>query len=418
MRKALKTICAALMCVVMTLTSGCFSYKDMNRVMFFTMGAGALEGDTFYFYGEAFKAYRGEGEKVGQEKRIVMFGKGDSLTAAVEQMRSSVNYPIEYAGNKTFVFCDALAEHGVEDVLDIFTRDQKPSLRIYLIVFDGCVHDLMNVTMEDEQFMGLYLYEMMNAQKGSLGVLTNQYYQFVNNLQTGAGVNVLPLMVLTTVDEQRGSGSAEQSAGSSGSTESSGSGGSSQSSGGGSENEQTSGKDSPTAAPYVMMDGAAVFVGTVMKARLSRSEAEAYKLLKENVVTGLVNAPNPEQEGKTVGYTVLHNKPRFKVWMEDGHVRVDCTLELKVVLLEAEGGFSSSNEMAARLKTGLEDVIAGREEELVEKMRAQDIDILDVQRMLELAHIDAPDDYLSGMRFNIDVDVTIDGLGEIKDTYY
>lgn len=386
---------------LLLLASGCFSYTDMNRLLFYTMGAGDYKDGEFFFYGEAYKAYRGEGEKSGKEKRIVIFGKGKSLCEAVEQMRDSVNYPIEYAVNKTFVFTKGLAEHGLGDYLDIFDRDQKPSLRMYLSILDGNIHDLVDVQMEEELFMGLFLYQMMNSQQHALSVVTDQYYTFLNNLKTGSGVNVIPILKLTNIDDQtnahgQGDGTEQGHVGGS----------------------QASGEN-PSAQKYITVDGAAVFVKTKMAAQINRQEAEIYKLLTGAVNSGIINMPNPDVSGALVGFTVLKNKYHYKVTKQDERLRVDVKLDVRLVLLEAQQGISGSDETADKLKSGAEAEIRHRAQAFIASMCEKDIDIVNVMRKAQLAHIELPSEhYLNDTDFYISVNVTIDGLGKQKEAYY
>ena len=402
--------------LTLTTLSGCYSYKDMNRVLFFTMGAMDKKDDQFMFYGEAFKGYRGEGEKSGTEKRIVTFGKGESVGEAAEQMRNAVNYPVEYAGRKTYVLSKELSQDGLESFLDLFNRDQKPSPRMYLFVFDGEVSDLLNITMEDEQFMGLYLYEMMNSQKTALGVITNQYYQFIKNRNTGSGINVVPVIRATTVDEEVNGKGQQGGESSASSGESGGGSGSSRSESQGGSGSQG---DEPTKQPYVTVDGAAVFVQNKMVTELSSRELETYKLMTLPVNSGLIDAPHPDIPDKFVGFTILNSKHKPKIAIADGRVQLNYTMNIRVVLLEAQVELSSSQETVDALKASLEESVKSQATDLLEKMKAQNVDLLDTKRMLELARLEPPsEDYLKDTDFNLDVQVTIDGLGKLRESYY
>jgi|GEM_PF-6394845 len=400
--------------ILSSLTS-CFSYRDMNHVIFYTMGVFDENDEQFLFYGEGFKAFRAEGEKAGTEKRLALFGEGSSLTVAVGVMRNSVNYPIDYAGNKSNVFTKKIAEHGIEDVLDIVHRDQKPSLRVYMFVYDGTGSDLINFEIEDEPFMGLYLYEMMNSQKTTMDVIASQYYEFIEKQNTGSGINVLPLISKRTIEEMAHLGTQEGQ----GSDQNKGSEkkGSDKSSEGNSDSKGNEG--SVLTKPYILFDGAAVFVKSKMVAQLERCEVEVYKLLTSKVTSGLVNTENPDFPDSDVGFTVLKNKFKSKVALKDGRIQLDYNLTLKVVLLEAEKGIGSDAETLTKLKLNLEDTIKQRTTDFFEKMKRKKIDILDIKRKLELAHLDPETDDIMGMTdFNVKVNVIIDGTGKLKDSYY
>jgi germination protein, Ger(x)C family len=403
--------CFIALVIIMSSFAGCYSYKDMNRVMFYTMGLSDERDGTFVFYGEGFKAFRAEGEKAGKEKRILLYGEGHSLIEAVEVIRNSANYPIDYSGNKSMVYSKRIAESGVEDILDLVNRDQKPSRRVYFYVYDGDAPDLISITLEDEQFIGLYLYELMNSQKDTLGVISSQYYEFIENMNTGSGINVLPVIKKETIREMSKSKSEKGNSGS-GST-GGGNQGSSQS--GGSEG---SGKP-PLDRPFLYVSGGAVFVGTKMAAQLDNRELETYKLLTSKVMSGLVETENPDYKDKEVGFTVLKNKFKPKVTIQDGRIKLDYKVDLKVVMLQAEKGIKADPETIQKLKTNLEKTTETRVNDLFEKMKKEKIDFLNIKRKLELARLDPKtDDLMDITDFNVSVKVTIDGLGELKEAYY
>jgi len=388
------------------------------------MGVGDIKGDECLFYAEAFKAYRGEGEKAGKETRLVLFGKGKSLTEAGEEMRNTVNYPIEYAGSKSFVFSLALAEHGLEDVLDIFNRDQKPSLREYLFVYDKDVEELLNVTMVDEQFMGLFLYELMNSQKSALGVITNQYYQFIENLHVGSNINVVPILLSKKIAEESGTVKKQGLGDSSGGQ--GGQGGQSQQSPGNqdtqsqSQGSQSGQSSKPVMQPYVAIDGAAVFVGSKMMARMDAKDAEAYKLVKGSVKSGLINIPNPSYTEKNAGFSILDNDSKCDVKQVGDRYQADCRLHVRAVLVEVEQGIDVSDPaVMAQLKSGLESEIANRLYSLFQSMRDKGVDIFNVKREMQLNNIrNIPDDFLSKVDFTVRMDVIVDGVGIYRNAYY
>lgn len=54
----MKRIVAAILAVVLLL-QGCYSYRDMNRILYYTMGIFDVVDNDYFFYAEFLKAYRG-----------------------------------------------------------------------------------------------------------------------------------------------------------------------------------------------------------------------------------------------------------------------------------------------------------------------------------------------------------------------
>ena len=401
-----KLLCCILIC---SMLAGCYSYKDMNRLLFFTMGAIDLKEDSLELYGETFKGYRGEGEKVGEEKRVVIYGKGKSISEAASEMRNTVNYPVDYAGSKAIILSKALAEHGVADILDIYNRDQKPSLRQYIIVYDGKIEELMSVTMEDEQFLGLYLYELMNTQKQTYGVITAQYYQFLDQMSTGSLVNVVPMMKLSTIYEE--SGSSEENSGQK----------QEDSNVGASNSSDSKNMENSLSKPYIMIDGAAIFIKDKVACVMSQAELETYKFLTSPIKSGLMQAQNPEFEDKKIEFSILASKSKHKVKMENDRIKVKYTINTRVVLEEAQKGIDAGNEdMLEKIKKSLKDTLQERSMALYESMKSKGVDILDVGRDLESRSIKIGEEQnlLELIDFELDINIRMDGTGLLKEAYY
>ena len=497
MRIKIKIICCVL---AVTLLTGCFSYKDMNRLLFLTVGAIDYKDENIFYFGEAFKGYRGEGDKVGQEKRVLIFGQGKTLTDAGEDLWSTVNYLIQYDGSKALVFSKALAEHGLEDVLDVVNRDQKPSMRQYLFVYDGDVCEMMSIVMEDEQFTGLYLYELMNSQRDTSNVISSQYYQFLRNMDIGSGINVVPILKTSTikkdmevkrddsvermlsgqseteddsssqdekatnsesaaenkdaessqggeqpfsdaekksgkVDEgnespggaanqaQKGEGESpergklEQSSGQNASSGSGQDGSSGE--GGGDTRKEGETEQTPLDYKFIMVSGAAVIVKDKMAASLDESELRTYNLLKDHIKIGYLHCKNPQYPDKAIGFIIESHRVNHTVSMEDDRIKVKYNIKLKVVLQDVNPGISADDDaVLSQLKTTLQDQVKEDIIKLYDKMKSQDIDIWDIKHDLEIRSMEAEDDFLDRVDFEPVVDITLQGLGQLREAYY
>ncbi|MPM57110.1 hypothetical protein SDC9_103928 [bioreactor metagenome] len=307
-----------------------------------------------------------------------------------------------------------VAERGMGDLLDLFNRDQKPSLRNYLLVLDGDARGFTSIVMEEEQFMGLYLYQLMNSQNRTLGIIDCQMYTFIERLNNPSCVNVVPVLKFTTIQAQVGAPSGGQSAGEQSSNHSSKEGG-----GGGSGGSGGSDSVPTLQQPYVYIDGAAVFVKTQMKAQLSARELEVYKLLTGKVHAGLLTASNPDAEGKLLGFSTLKNKFHSSATLEGDQVRLSLQLDLRVGLLEAQQTYNATPETIEQSRQNLHDVVSTRISELFERMRDENIDLFEIRKMMEDQYIfTLPEDFLKNTELDLTVNIIMDSLGTLKSSYY
>ncbi|WRS27802.1 Ger(x)C family spore germination protein [Oscillospiraceae bacterium MB08-C2-2] len=397
---------------------GCFSYKDMNRLLFYTMGVMDKKDGEFYLYGEAFKAYRGEGEKAGREKRIVLFGKGDSFIEAVKGIRNGVNLPLEYAGAKAYVMTKDIARDGIKDYLDCFDRDQKVSLRMYLIVLDGDAAEFIKREETDEKFMGLYLYEMMNTQNKSLHTITCHVYDFLLDMNIGSGVNILPIIKLVTVEEQAGlDQSSQESSEDQGQQQSQDSG--QKSSKGSKKSDSSKEQDSgdPIFEPYVIIDGAAIFLDDKMVAELTQEELDIYHLLFRKASTGVIVASNPQVPDKTIGLVLLNNKYSYRVVQEGDLFKYKIKVTLRVALEEAQDYLNPDDEVIRLMEESVEKKISLSAQKMFTRMQQENVDLFNIKRQLDMAKIQHGEDYLQKTVFEIEPNVIMDSIGTLKAGY-
>lgn len=411
----MKRIVAAILAVVLLL-QGCYSYRDMNRILYYTMGIFDVVDNDYFFYAEFLKAYRGEGDKAGSERRVVSYGQGSTIAEAAEQIRRATNYPHEYAGGKTVIFTKAYAEHGTYGLFDFYGRDQKPSLRQYIFVLDSPTTEILDLELEEEQFLGLYLYEMLNTIKHSLGIISTQSYQFIEATNTGSRTVVVPIIKIRQYEEEKNKpkekkneqGDEQQQ----GSQKDEQQGGDKQE--GQTQQKQQQGKLLNN--PHIIVDGSAVFVGGKMEQTLSDAETNAFNLLDSPVIGGLLESPNPEHPKDMVGYSIIKSKPKRKLELIDSRIKLYYTVNLRVVLLDSTTTLSSDlKETQEAIKKSLADRLRSDTISMYNRMKEDGIDILNVKRDVDIRFcsemIENPLDITD---FDVKFNITLDGTGKIR----
>ncbi len=427
--------CAAFLIGCSLLLGGCYNYNDMNRLLFSTLSIMHREQDgMLVLFGEYFKAYRGEGEKSGLEKRIILHGKGNTPFEAVSWMNLTSSFPLEYAENRVLIYTMDLVKSGLEDVLDVTARDQKASLRQYLLIFDGQPEDLMSLKLDDEQFTGLYLNNMMMAQEGYLSSTELQYFELMNNITMGSQINVIP--VLTIVNMGTGEYQDQGGTDNDGETEKDPienpdnvpqSNLNQSKSNDNKDPEKTQGNSDEKKAstegslpPHLLINGAVVLVGEKFGAALTKNQLEDYNFYKCNIKSGLFTTQNPEYEEKKVSVNILNSKVKEKIKYEKERVELSYQLKMKVTLMEAEDGITlSDNTIRTKLINNLKKTVEARMMNLFNDMKAKKIDILDVKKALYIKYPALEiEDPLSITDLKIDVEIILDNEGTLRDAQY
>ena len=474
--------CAACLLICAFLMGGCYNYRDMNRLLFSTLAIFHRDQDgKIVVFGEFFKAHRGDGEKAGMEKRIVLHGKGETIFEAISWIRLSSSFPMDYAENKALVLSMELIKGGVKEVLDSTDRDQKPSWRQYVFAFEGKPEELMNLKMEDEQFNGLFLNNMMVAQEKNISTTELQFYEMLDNLDMGSQINVIPILKVEThnakqensggtgdkkgdsqteivdpegqQDTSQSKGSGDDTGGSktekeesSGSTkdaaqEKTGEGKDGEEQAGGksggqdskqssSESGSQSGSESSAGGsestlnqlimPHLLLDGAVVLVGNNLAASITKPQLEAYNFFKDNVGEGIVITNNPEYDGKQASFSILSSKPKSTIKYENGRIKLNYRVKIKLVLMEAEQGIILSDQnIEEKLMKNAKTTIEKRMMDFYNEMKEKKIDILDIKRLLYIKYPTlVVDDPLSITELSVETAITLDDEGTLRDARY
>ncbi len=353
-------------------TGGCFNYKDMNRIFFTTStiidvdDKGIITG-----LGEYFKAYRGQGEKQGTEVKVLLEGKGVSLFDAFNQVVRSASYEINYTQLKAMIFTKKAAEYGLDYFIDSLDRDQKSTLRMFLFVYEGDPDELIKIKLEDEQFLGLFLDNLMVSQGRLLQMIQLRLDQYMNMRMMGSRVNIVPMLRITeTASEKR-----------------------------------------------VEVNGAAVIVNDKMVDTMTDYEVITYNLYSQDRNIGYLVAKNPDLENKYVNLEVLNHKTTISLDYDGKTLTLKKNLKLRVSLLGTQSHLSLlKDDNIEKIEADLAEKIEKNCSALFEKFRSKGIDIYNIQREFEMRYPrEKPENLLEITKIVPKVDIFLEGSNNTTD---
>ena len=133
-------ICITLLPMLLT---GCFNYRDINRVTFSTSIIFDVdELDRTIIYLDCIKPYRSTNESSDKGRRIIYKGIGKTVVEALSDINMISGYKLNYSQTKAYIFTERAAQKGIKKFLDVINNNSqfqvKPSalyimekLRIY-----------------------------------------------------------------------------------------------------------------------------------------------------------------------------------------------------------------------------------------------------------------------------------------------
>lgn len=269
--------------------SSCFNYRDMNKLFF----ADAVivdvdESGNVVLYIEAFKAFRGETE--GTEVKVFLKGRGKTIYDAFVNSSLSASDEINISQIKALIFTSRAAEVGLDNFIDFFERSQKPTERMYLFIYPGKNPDvLVSTNIKDEQFLGLFLDNLMTAEGKLSKIHRIRLNEFLNERMLGSKVSAIPIISICNERPNR-----------------------------------------------IEIDGAAIVQNDKMVDSLSQEQVVPYNYVAHSGTYGALLADNPNVEGGRVTLKVLRTKTKVKVQYDGNHIWVYKRVRLIATIVEAQ----------------------------------------------------------------------------------
>jgi Ger(x)C family germination protein len=187
------------------LLSGCFSYRDINKLLIVVATIIDIdENNNVVIYLEVFKPYRSEQTAGGKGQRLVYKGTGPTILETIRDLNLGTSQKLNFTQNKTLIFTKRAAEKGLDYYIDFLNRDQEFVLRQYMYIYDQNPEDLINTKLKEEEYIGIYLYEIPINQAASAKRNVTRLDDYLNNRLKGNQVNVIPVLQLskTHMDSQ------------------------------------------------------------------------------------------------------------------------------------------------------------------------------------------------------------------------
>lgn len=365
-KKILVISCIVLNCFIM---SSCFSYKDINKVMFITsLLIDVDNGGNPVLYAEAFKGIRGGAEQ-GTDVRILFKATGKTIFEAVRNMNSTSSYKLNYTQNKAIIFTQKAAEFGLDNYIDFLDRDQELLIRPYVAVFIGDPEKLMKLKIEQEKYIGTFLVQLIENIGASSRAVVLSLNQFYNQRTMGDRSSVVTIIDITKDDLQ----------------------------------------------PKLQVNGGAVVKDDVMIDRLSREEGQGFNFLVNAIDGGTLEVTNPSDINKFVTLEIKKSKTKTEISYYDNIIHLKKNINVRVDFGEAQKHIMLSKENIKKIEEKAESNIKKACNDVFQKYKDMGIDIFDIT---EEFHAKYPNiniqDIISHTELKVEAEVEIMNTGDVR----
>lgn len=373
MRKSKKFIKIAVVLLIPLMLTGCFNYHDINKVTFATSIIFDVDdlGRTI-LYLDCIKPYRSTNESSDKGRRMVFKGIGKTSIDALEEVERVSSYPLNYSQVRAYLFTEKAAKEGIGKFIDLINNNSEFQIKPSTFVYYGDVEDLLKTTSSDEEYLGMYLNDLVTKRLFSrVGVQSNINYYLSNRLM-GNNTLLLPALALKedVIDKK------------------------------------------------IQLDGSSILKDNILVDKLDSDYSLIYDLMMGNVKGGNLQVGNPNSKDGFITLNIVSSSEDSKLVKENDKLILVKNIAIETEVEEIQGNAIVDKSLLDYIKVNEESYINGYVKYLFNKYKEKDIDIFGVEREKEIYYpkIEIKDPLLN-CEIQVNTKININGTGVSRNSF-
>lgn len=369
MKKIISFICI----IVCTFTlGGCYNYTEINNITFAT--SVLFDRDDFgniVLYIDCVRPYRNANESSDKGKRIIFKGNGKTALEAIRDINVKSSNKLNFSQVRAYIFTEELARKGIKDYIDLINNDQQFSYKPYMFVYSGDVKSLIDFTNEDDEYLGLYLNQLVENNKANGKIIKSNVNDYITSTLTKGKIAFMSEI------ELKDTGVGEK----------------------------------------IQLSGGIIMKDNIMVDEMQEKDVLTYNILQHKVKEGTFEIPNPKENDKLITLDILEETNKTDIFINDDVINLNKNINIKVSIGEMQGSLSIDQDILSEIKGAEEWKIKKYEEEFFNRYKEKNIDVLKIERLLEehYPHYDT-EGFLDKAVLKTKVNIIIDGSSLVKDS--
>ncbi|MDO4535171.1 MAG: Ger(x)C family spore germination protein [Clostridium perfringens] len=372
--RLIKLLSLVFLFIIVIGLKGCYDYTDINDGIFVTTiifdenEVGEIE-----IYLDAVKPYRSANETSQKGEKIVYKGTGKTVGEAMKDVNLTASGDIDFSQCKAYIFTEQVSKEGIKKFMDAINRNQEFMIRPYMFVLFGSPNELLNQVKGDEEYLGIYLEQLirkMNDNPKVIAINANQYLAArtnYNNIAILGALNIKNINGEKTLD----------------------------------------------------LSGGALFEDEVMVRKISTSEGMSYNFLTGKVESGTLEAINPQNTNSFVTLGIQNSKTKTSISYNGERINLYKKIIINCYLEESQSRLMVDEDVLDIIKYEEESMLNQYIQMLFTKFKNDGLDIANVGTLFEQKY---PDETLNVSPLTItdldlDIEININGASKTSDTF-
>ena len=354
------------------LLTGCFDYHDINKVTFPTsiiFDVDDLGQEIVYL--DCIKPYRSTNDSSDKGRRIIYKGVGKTALEALNDINRASSFKLDYTQTRAYIFTEKASRKGIKKFLDLINNNSEFSMKPSTFVYYGDVEELLKTVSTDEEYLGLFLNDLVGKEKYNPRAVKSNINYYLSNILMGSNTALLTSISLedNAIDKK------------------------------------------------IQIQGSSIFKDNVLVERIDMENSLIYNIMMGNAKSGTLEISNPESKENFITLQILDSSMKDKLEFQDGKYKLIKDVNVEVSVSEIQGELIVDANALDYIKVNEEAYISGYAEYLFNKYKKQNLDIFDIDRLAEMYYpnenIDNP---LSVTEVEVNTKLIIKGTGVVKDS--
>ena len=354
------------------LLTGCFDYHDINKVTFPTsiiFDVDDLGQEIVYL--DCIKPYRSTNDSSDKGRRIIYKGEGKTALEALNDVNRASSFKLDYSQIRAYIFTEKASRKGIKKFLDLINNNSEFSMKPSAFVYYGDVDELVKTVSTDEEYLGLFLNDLVGKEKYNPRAVKSNINYYLSNILMGSNTALLTSISLedNAIDKK------------------------------------------------IQIQGSSIFKDNVLVEKIDIENSLIYNIMMGNAKSGTLEISNPESKENFITLQILDSSMKDKLEFQDGKYKLIKDVNVEVSVSEIQGELIVDANALDYIKVNEEAYISGYAEYLFNKYKKQNLDIFDIDRLAEMYYpnenIDNP---LSVTEVEVNTKLIIKGTGVVKDS--
>lgn len=352
--------------------TGCFDYHDINKVTFPTSIIFDIDdlGEAIVYL-DCIKPYRSTNDSSDKGRRIIYKGQGKSALEALSDINRVSSFKLDYTQTRAYIFTEKASRKGIKKFLDLINNNSEFSMKPSAFVYYGDVDELLKTVSTDEEYLGLFLNDLVGKEKYNPKAVKSNINYYLSNILMGSNTALLTSIALkdNAIDKK------------------------------------------------IEIQGSSIFKDNILVEKIDVVNSLMYNIMMGNAKSGTLEVANPQDKQNFITLQILDSSVVDKLQFQDGKYKLIKNVNVDVSVSEIQGKLIVDSSSIDYIEVNEEAYINGYVEYLFNKYKEEGLDIFDVERLVEMYYphenIDNP---LSVTELEVNTKINIKGTGVVKDS--